>query len=431
MKAVFEKKEKNTVHFNMELPADDFEKALQQTYLKNRGRFNIPGFRKGKVPRKIIEMNYGEEVFYEDAINILLPDAYSTGLEELELEPIDSPEVDVEEIKSGEPIKVNFSVEVKPEVKLGDYSEIELEKVDYSITDEMIDAEIEKARDMNSRMVDAGDREIKEGDVVTIDFSGFVDGEQFEGGTAEDHNLEIGAGQFIPGFEEGLIGKSKGEEVDIEITFPEEYHEESLKGKPAVFKVKIKEVKTKELPEIDDEFAKDVSEFDTIEEYRASIKEELEKNLEEQEKIETENNLVEKVVGKSEVEVPEAMIQSQIDSEISDFGHRIKSQGFDLEQYLELTGTTKEELESNFRPMAEKRVKADLVLEAISKAEEVIVTDEDVDAELEKWAEQYDQVENKDSFIEQMKSGDLGFLKSGIANTKVIELLKGNVKFIE
>lgn len=431
MKAVFEKKEKNTVHFNMELSVEDFEKALHQAYLKNRGRFNIPGFRKGKTPRKIIEMNYGEEVFYEDAINILLPDAYSAGLEELELEPVDSPEVDVEKINIGEPVKVTFSVEVKPEVKLGDYNEIELGKIDYSVTDEMIDAEIEKARDKNSRMIDAGDGEIKEGDIVTIDFSGFVDGEQFEGGTAEDHNLEIGAGQFIPGFEEGLIGKSKGEEVDVEVTFPEEYHEESLKGKPAVFKVNIKEVKTKELPEIDDEFAKDVSEFDTMEEYKASIKEELEKTLKEQEKIEMENKLVEKVVEQSEVEIPEAMIQSQIDSEVSDFGHRIKDQGFDLEQYLELTGTTKEELESNFKPMAEKRVKADLVLEAISKAEEVIVTDEDVDAELEKWADQYGQAENKESFIEQMKSGDLEFLKSGIANTKVIELLKGNVKFIE
>jgi len=405
MKAVFEKKEKNTVHFNMELPAGDFEKALQQTYLKNRGRFNIPGFRKGKVPRKIIEMNFGEEIFYEDAINMLLPDAYSSAIEELELEPVDSPEVDVEEIKNGEPIKVNFSVEVKPEVKLGDYSEIELEKVDYSVTDEMVQAELDKARDMNSRMVDAGDREVQEGDILTIDFAGFVDGDQFPGGTAEDQTLEIGAGQFIPGFEEGLVGKSKGEEVDVEVTFPEEYHEESLKGKPAVFKVTIKEIKVKELPELDDEFAKDVSEFDTIEEYKNNLKEELAKSLENQERIETEN-------------------------EIKDFEYRVKNQGFELDQYLELTGTTMSDLELNFRPMAEKRVKADLVLEAIAEAEGVQVTDEDLDAELEKMADQYNQVENKDNFIEQMKKGDLGFLKAGISNTKVLELLKEKVKYI-
>lgn len=430
MKAVFEKKEKNTVHFNMELPAGDFEKALQQTYLKNRGRFNIPGFRKGKVPRKIIEMNFGEEIFYEDAINMLLPDAYSSAIEELELEPVDSPEVDVEEIKNGEPIKVNFSVEVKPEVKLGDYSEIELEKVDYSVTDEMVQAELDKARDMNSRMVDAGDREVQEGDILTIDFAGFVDGDQFPGGTAEDQTLEIGAGQFIPGFEEGLVGKSKGEDVDVEVTFPEEYHEESLKGKPAVFKVTIKEIKVKELPELDDEFAKDVSEFDTIEEYKNNLKEELAKSLENQERIETENNLVDKVVELSEVEIPEAMIQTQVENEIKDFEYRVKNQGFELDQYLELTGTTMSDLELNFRPMAEKRVKADLVLEAIAEAEGVQVTDEDLDAELEKMADQYNQVENKDNFIEQMKKGDLGFLKAGISNTKVLELLKEKVKYI-
>ena len=430
MKAVFEKKEKNTVHFNIELPSGDFEKALQKAYLKNRGRFNIPGFRKGKVPRKIIEMNFGEEVFYEDAINYLLPEAYSNAVEELELDPVDSPEVDVEEIKVGEPVKVNFSVEVKPEVKLGDYSEIELEKVDYSVTDEMVQAELDKARDMNSRMVDGGDREVKDGDILTIDFAGFVDGEQFPGGTAEDQTLEIGAGQFIPGFEEGLVGKSKGEEVDVEVTFPEEYHEESLAGKPAVFKVTVKEIKVKELPELDDEFAKDVSEFDTLGEYKDSLEKDLRKSLEEQEKIETENNLVDKVVEMTEIEIPEAMIESQIENEIRDFEYRIKGQGFELDQYLELTGTTKKDLELNFRPMAEKRVKADLVLEAIAEAENIEVTEADLEVELEKLADQYNQVENRDNFIEQMKKGDLGFLKAGISNTKVLELLKEKVKYI-
>ena len=432
MKAVFEKKEKNTVYFNMEISTQDFEKAVQEAYLKTRGRFNIPGFRKGKVPRKIIEMNYGEEVFFEDAVNIILPNAYDSAIEELKLEPVDNPEVDVETIEKGEPVKVKFSVEVKPEVKLGDYSTIELEKVDYSVTDEMITAQLEKDRDMNSRMVDASDREVKIGDTITMDFEGFLDGEAFEGGKAEGYTLEIGGGQFIPGFEEGLIGKKKDEEVKLDITFPEEYHEESLKGKPVVFEVAIKEIKTKELPELDDEFAKDISEFDTLDEYKESIKKELEESLKNQEKVETENKVVDKVVEMSELEVPEAMIKSQVDTEIKDFEYRIKAQGFEMDKYLELTGTTKSDLELNFRPMAEKRVKADLVLEAIAAAEKIEATEEDIDKELDKLAEQYnnDKKNNKEKFIKDMKKGDLGFLKVGITNTKVLDMLMENVKFV-
>ena len=429
MKAVFEKREKNTVHFNIELPAGDFEGALQKAYLKNRGKFNIPGFRKGKVPRKIIEMNFGADIFFEDAINMLLPEAYSDAIEELKLEPVDSPEVDVEEINLGEPVNVKFSVDVKPEVELGDYSTIELEKVDYSATDAMIDAEIDRVRNMNSRMIDAGDRGIANGDFVTMDFEGFIDDEAFEGGASEDHVLEIGSGQFIPGFEEGLLGKKKGEAVEVNVTFPEEYHEESLKGKSAVFKVDIKEVKVKELPELDDEFAKDVSEFDTLEDYKNSIRVELEKQLKDQEKIETENKIVEKVVEMSSFEVPEGMIQSQIDNEIMDFEYRVGMQGFNMERYLELTGMSVEELRDNFRSVAERRVRADLVLEAIAKAEGVEVTEEDLDKELEKLAEQYKQ-ENKEKFVEDMKKGDLGFLKAGISNSKVLNLLNEKVKFI-
>ncbi len=429
MKAVFDKKEKNTVHFNIEVPTGDFEKALQQAYMKNRGKFNIPGFRKGKVPRKIIEMNYGDDIFFEDAINLLLPEAYSNAIDELGLEPVDSPEVDIDEMELGKPIQVKFSVEVKPEVKLGDYKSIELEKVDYSVTEAMINNEVDREREQNARIIDAGDRAVADGDLVTIDFAGYIDGELFEGGSAEDHDLTIGSNQFIPGFEEGLIGKNKGDEVDVEVTFPEEYHEESLKGKPAVFKVTIKEIKVKELPELDDEFAKDVSEFDTLEEYKNNIKETLEKSLKEQEKIETENKLVEKVVELSEIDVPEAMIKSQIESEIKDFEYRVRSQGFDMDQYLELTGTSREDLELNFRPISERRVKADLVLEAIAKAEDVQVTDEDLDKELEKLAEQYQQA-NKEKFIKDMKKGDLGFLKAGISNSKVLDMLVDNIKFI-
>lgn len=429
MKAVFEKREKNTVYFNMEISTQDFEKAVQEAYLKSRGRFNIPGFRKGKVPRKIIEMNYGEEVFFEDAVNNILPKAYSNAVEELELNPVDSPEVDVETIEKDQPVKVKFSVEVKPEVKLGDYSTIELEKVDYSVTEDMITAKLEEDRDKNSRMVDASDREVKEGDIVTIDFTGYLDGQAFEGGKAEGQTLEIGANQFIPGFEEGLVGKKKDEEVKLDITFPEEYHEESLKGKPVVFEVKINDIKTKELPELDDEFAKDISEFDTLEEYKESIRKELEESLKNQEKIETENRVVDKVVELSELELPEAMIDSQVENEVKDFEYRIKQQGFEMDQYLELTGTTREDLNLNFRPMAEKRVKADLVLEAIADAEKIEASEEDLDKELEKLAEQYSS-DNKEKFIKDMKKGDTSFLTVGITNTKVLDMLMKNVKFV-
>ena len=429
MRAVFEKKEKNTVHFNMEISTEDFEKAIQEAYLKTRGKYNIHGFRKGKAPKKIIEMNYGEEIFFEDAVNNILPNAYSDAIDQLELDPVDTPEVDIETIEKGKPVKVKFSVEVKPEVKLGDYSTIELEKVDYSVTDEMVNNKLEQERDMNSRMIDASDREVKEGDFVTIDFTGYLDGEPFEGGKAEGQTLEIGKGHFIPGFEEGLVGKKKDEEVKLDITFPEDYHEESLKGKAVVFEVIVKEIKTKELPELDDEFAKDVSEFDTLEEYKDSIKKELEEFLKNQEKVETENKVVDKVVEMSEIELPEAMIDVGVENEIKDFGYRIKQQGFEMDQYLELTGTTKEDLELNFRPMAEKRVKADLILEAIAEAESIEATEEDLDKELEKLAEQYSK-DNKEKFIEDMKKGDMGFLKIGIINSKVLDMLVKNVKFI-
>lgn len=428
MKAVFEKKEKNTVYFNMEIPTEDFEKAVQEAYLKTRARFNIHGFRKGKAPKKIIEMNYGEEIFFEDAINDILPNAYLDAIKQLELDPVDRPEVDIETVEKGEPLKVKFSVEVKPEVKLGDYSTIELEKVDYSVTDEMINAKLEQERDMNSRIVDASDREVRKGDIVTIDFTGYLDGEPFEGGKAEGQSLEIGKGQFIPGFEEGLIGKEKDEEVKLDITFPKEYHDESLRGKPVVFDVVVKEIKTKELPELDNEFAKDVSEFDTLEEYKESIKKELEEYQKNQEKFETENKVIDKAVEISEIELPEAMIETGVENEIKDFEYRIKQQGFEMDQYLELTGTTIEDLELNFRPTAEKRIKADLVLEAIAKAEEIEATEEDLDKEIEKLADQYSK-DDKEKFIEDMKKGDLDFLKIGIINTKVLDMLKENVKF--
>ena len=427
--AKFEKKENNKVYFTIELESDKFEEAVQQAYLKNRGRFNIPGFRKGKVPKKIIDLNYGEDFFYEDAINILLPEAYDKAIKELELEPVDTPHVDVDEIEKGKSILVKFHVDVKPEVKLGNYESIELEKIEYNVTDEMVDAELKTTQEMNGRMIDASDREVQNGDILTMDFKGFVDGEQFQGGTAEGQQLEIGSNRFIPGFEEQLIGKKKDEEVEVKVTFPEEYFEEKLQGKEATFNVVIHDIKTKELPELDDEFAKDVSEFDTLEEYKKDIKEKLEETYKNQEKVETENKVVEKVVELSEVEIPEGMINSQIDNEVSDFEYRMRMQGLELDKYLELTGSDLEGLKEQLRPVATRRVKADLVLEAIGEAEKVEVSEEEIDAELDKIAEQYKQ-ENKEKFISDMKKGDLGFIKAGITNSKVIDILMSKVKFI-
>lgn len=430
MKVDYVKKEKNTVYFDAQFTPEEFEEAVQKAYVANRSRFNIPGFRKGKAPRQLIELNYGKEIFYEDAINELLPDAYSKAIEEFKLEPVDRPDVDIDDIEKDKPVIAKFSVEVKPEVKLGDYSSIEIEKTDYTVTEEMINAELERVRDMNARIIDAGDREIADGDILTIDFEGFIDGEEFEGGSAEDQTLEIGSGQFIPGFEEGLIGKKKGEEVEINVKFPEDYFEESLRGKDATFKVTIKEVKYKELPELDDEFAMDVSEFDTLEEYKQSIKEELEKSLKEQENIDIENKIVEKLVEISEFEIPEAMIEAQIDSELDNFDYRMKMQGFSLEKYLELTNMTIEQMRESFREIAKKKVEAQLVLEAVAKNENVQATEEDIQKELEKIAESYSP-DNKEKFIEDMKKGDLNFLTEGIINDKVLDMLKERVKYVQ
>ncbi len=428
MKAILEKKENNIAAFTFEISEAKFEEALQKAYIQNRGKFNIPGFRKGKVPRQIIEMNYGVEIFYEEAINIILPEAYNNAVVELGLEPVDQPEVDIEEIEKGKPILVKVEVAVKPEVTLGDYKSIEIEKIEYNVTDEHVEDELKSVQEMNARIIDAGDRPVENGDILTIDYAGFVGEEQFEGGTAENQQLEIGSGRFIPGFEEGLVGKNKGEEVEVNVTFPEEYHAEDLKGKEATFKVTIHEIKVKELPELDDEFAKDVSEFDTLEEYKASIREKLEKEFKDKEEIENENNLIEKVIESCELDIPEAMIDSQLENELGEFDYRMRMQGLDLEQYLQITGSTEENLKDQLRPMAAKRVKGDLILEAIGKAENIEVSEEDIDKELEKMADSYKQ-ENKEKFIKDMKKGDLSFLETAITNQKVIELLKANAKF--
>lgn len=429
MEFTLKNKENNRACFNIEISAEEFEKAVHQAYMKNRHKFNIPGFRKGKAPRKIIELNFGEGIFYEDALNIILPKAYEEAVETLELEPVDSPEVDIENLEKGKPVVLKVEVTVKPEVKLGNYESIEIEKVEYNVTDEDVEKELKAIQEQNARIIDASDRETREGDILTIDYKGFIDGEQFEGGTAEKQRLELGSNTFIPGFEEQLIGKKKGDKVEVKVTFPEDYFAEELRGKEATFEVVIHEIKEKELPKLDDEFAKDVSEFDTLEEYKNSIRERLEKEAKNREKIEFENKLVDKVVESSEVDIPEVMIEHQIEHEINDFNYRLRLQGLDIEQYLNLTNTKLEDLKEQLRPAAEKKIKTDLVLEAIGKKENIKASEEDIDKELEKIAKEYKQ-EDVDKFKENMKKGDLSFLEAGIIRDKIIDLLVSNAKII-
>lgn len=426
MSSTFVKKEGNIVTLKIEVDAETFEKGVQQAYLKNKSRFNIPGFRKGKAPRKIIEMNYGEGVFYEDAINIVFPEAYDKAIDELKLDPVDRPSIDIEEIEKGKPVVFTADVTVKPEVKLGEYKGIEVEKSEYNVTEEELEAELKRMQERNARIIDAGDRPVKQGDILTIDYSGFVGEEQFEGGTAQNQPLEIGSGRFIPGFEEQLIGKNKEEEVEVKVTFPEEYHAEELSGKDAIFKVVIHEIKEKELPALDHEFAKDVSEFDTLDELKNDIKNKLQKQAEDRAKAENENKVVEKIADACEVDIPEVMIDRQVDDDINDFAYRLRYQGLEFEKYLELTGTGIEDLRNQFKPNAEKLVKVDLILEAISEKEGIDSTEEELNEELENIAKQYNQ--DVEKLKGNIKGDDLEYIKKGIIKRKTIEFLVKEAK---
>ncbi len=426
MSSTFVKKENNTVTLKFEVDAETFEKGVQQAYLKNKQRFNIPGFRKGKAPRKIIEMSYGEGIFYEDAINIVFPEAYDKAIEEHKLDPVDRPSVDVEDIEKGKTVVFTADVTVMPEVKLGEYKGVEVEKTEYNVTEEEVEAELKRMQERNARIADAGDRPVKQGDILTIDYSGFVGEEQFEGGTAQNQPLEIGSGRFIPGFEDQLVGKNKEEEVEVKVTFPEEYHAEELAGKDAIFKVVIHEIKEKELPALDDEFAKDVSEFDTLDELKNDIMSKLQKQAEDRAKVEVENKVIEKVVEACEVDIPEVMIDRQVDDDINDFAYRLRYQGLEFEKYLELTGSKIEDLREQFKPNAEKLVRADLVLEAISEKEGIEVADEELNEELEDIAKQYNQDVAK--FKANIKGDDLEYIKKGIIKRKTVEFLANEAK---
>lgn len=413
--------EKNMAKLTITVEATEVEKAIQNAYLKTRGKLNIAGFRKGKAPRQIIEKMYGVGIFYEDAVNEMIPDAYEAAAKESGLEIVSQPKIDVVQIEKGKEFIFTAEVAVKPEVELGKYKGIEVEKKDVTVTDEEVAAEMDRVREQNSRIVPVEDRAVADGDITTIDFEGFVDGEAFEGGKGTDYPLTIGSHSFIDTFEEQLIGVKIGEEVTVDVTFPEEYHAEELKGKPAQFKVTVKEIKAKELPELDDDFAQDVSEFDTLDEYKEDTKKKLEEKKANEAKGAKEDAIIEKIIEDSKMEIPDAMVDTQVRQMAEDFARRLQQQGLSVEQYFQFTGLTAEALIEQMKPQAVKRIQSRLVLEAIAKAEAIEVTDEDINKEIDNMAAQY-QME-ADKLKEFMGDAEKEQRKMDIAVTKAVELV--------
>lgn len=380
---------KNMVKLTIEATAEDFDKAIEQAYQKNKGKMNVQGFRKGKAPRAIIEKMYGVGVFYEDAANFIIPEAYEKAIEESNLDVVARPEIDVVQVEKGMPFIFTAEVAVKPEVTLGAYKGLEVPKSDIEVTEEEVMAELDKVREQNSRTITVEDRAVMDKDVVTIDFEGFVDGEPFEGGKGEDYALTIGSHSFIDTFEDQLVGKSIGEDVEVNVTFPAEYHAAELAGKPALFKVKVKEIKAKELPAADDDFAQDVSEFNTLEEYKADLKKSLTEKKEKAAKTAKEDAVVDKVVENATMDIPEAMVDTQKRQMAEDFAQRLKMQGLTLEQYFQFTGLNPNTFMENLGPQALKRIQSRLVLEAVVKAENITVSEEEIDKELAEMASAY------------------------------------------
>lgn len=390
-----EKLENNMAKLTIEVAAEELEKAIQSAYQKNKNKISVPGFRKGKVPRQIIEKMYGKEVFYEDAANALIPDAYEKALDECEESIVSSPKIEVTQIEAGKPFIFTAEVALKPEVKLGKYKGVKVEKIAVEVTEDEINAEIERERESNARTIEVEGRAIENGDIATIDFEGFVDGVAFDGGKGENYPLTIGSGSFIPGFEEQLIGKNKDEEVEVNVTFPEDYHAEDLKGKAAVFKVAIKEVKTKEMPEVDDEFAAEVSEFDTLAEYKADIQKKLTEKKEKEARNAKEEAVLDAIIADSAMDIPEAMLETQQRQMVDEFAQRLQMQGISIQQYFQFTGLDMQKMQEQVKPQAERRIRSRLVLEAIVAAENITATDEDYENEIARMAEVYNMEADK------------------------------------
>ena len=421
MSVQVEKLEKNMAKLTVEVPAENVEKAIQGAYNKMKKSINIPGFRKGKAPRQLIEKMYGKEVFYNDAIDAMLPSAYSDAVEECGEEIVSHPQIDVVQIESGKPFVFTATVAVKPAVELGEYKGIQVEKAPIEVTDEEIEAQVNKEREANSRTVTVEDRAVQKGDIATIDFEGFVDGVAFDGGKGENYDLEIGSNTFIPGFEDQLVGAEIGKELDVNVTFPEEYGAKELAGKEAVFKCKVNGIKVKELPEADDEFAQEVSEFDTLDEYKADIKAKLLKDKEDEAKRAKEDAVIGKIVENATMDIPDAMVEYQTQQMLDDFGRRMQSQGLSLEQYFQFTGMTEADYKEQMKPRALQNIQSRLVLEAVAEAEKLEATEEDLEKEYAKMAEQYklDVDKVKEIFGEYQKEE----LKKDIVIQKAAELV--------
>lgn len=422
--ATMEKLEGSKVKLTIEVAADEFEKAVEKAYLKTKKNFNVPGFRKGHAPRKVIENAYGWLVFFDDAFDIAYPEVYEAAVREHEITPVDRPEISILSCEQGAPVVFTAEVAVKPEVTLGAYKGIEVEKQEYNVTDEMVEAEIQKEREKIASTVEVTGRAVADGDKVNLDYSGSVDGVKFDGGTAENQELTIGSGMFIPGFEEQMVGMNVGEEKDITVTFPEQYHSEELAGKEAVFHVKVNAIEETVLPEADDEFAKDVSEFDTIAELRADKRKKLEEAAELRAKNQRENELIEKACENAAVVIPEAMIERQMDHILNDIRYRLSMQGISLEDYCKYTGTSIEDMRKEMREDAAKRVKSQLVLEAIGKAEAVEAAAEEIEEKLNEYAAQFG--DKAESFKTGLTDEDKLYFADQIVLDKTIALLMDN-----
>lgn len=426
MSVQVEKLEKNMAKLTIEVSAAEFEKALEDAFLKNKNKISVPGFRKGKVPRQMVEKMYGPEIFYEDAANALIPDAYSKALDECEEDIVSSPEIDVTQIEKGKSFIFTATVALKPEVKLGKYKGVKVEATEVTVTDEEVDAKIEKERENNARTIEVTDRPVKDGDMTVLDFEGFVDGVAFDGGKGENYPLTIGSGAFIPGFEEQLVGAEIGKEVEVNVTFPEDYQAEELKGKAAIFKCTIKEIKEKELPALDDEFASEVSEFDTLEEYKKDVKETLTIEKEKAAREAKEAAVIDAIIADSDMDIPEAMVTTQQKQMIDEFAQRMQMQGLSMEQYFQFTGASLDKMMEQVKPQAETRIKSRLVLEAVAAKEGIEATEEDYEEEIKTMAEVY-QME-PDKIKEMLPEKSVKGIKEDIAVKKAAEFVVNNAK---
>jgi len=420
--------EKNMAKLTIEAPAGQFEDAIKKAYEKNKGRFSIPGFRKGKAPLAMVEKMYGLEMLYEDAANIVMDATYGDAMDESGLDIVSRPEVDIIQIGKGKSFIYTATVAVKPEVSLGEYKGIEVEKAKAEVTDEDVEKELKRIQDQNARLLTVEDRPVADGDETVIDFEGFVDGKPFDGGKAEGYELKIGSHSFIDTFEEQLIGKNIGEECEVNVTFPEQYHAKEVAGKPAVFKVTVKEIKEKELPELDDEFAEEVSDFETLDEYKADIRAKLLESKQRQAATENENRVVEKVVENASMDIPEPMLEAQVQTMINDSARRMQNQGMSLSQYMKYTGMTVDQLKNQTRPQAERTIRTRLVLEAVVKAEDIQVSEERLDEEVQKMAKTYGME------AEQVKArmGEAGLrqMKEDLAVQEAVDFLVAEAKLV-